>query len=208
MLTGTEYLESLRDGRQVYVYGERVSDVTTHPAFRNAARTVVRMYDALHNPELQETQTKETDTGSRTRTHKFFVSSRSAQELLEARDAIATWARLGYGFVSRSPDYKASFIATLGSNPEYYASFHENAWHWYKEVQERVWFVNHAFVNPNVDRDKPLHEVADVFLHIQKETDAGVVVSGAKMVATGFALTNFNFIAPSHQMVASFRYPL
>ena len=32
--TGAEYLESLRDGREVYIYGERVKDVTTHPAFR------------------------------------------------------------------------------------------------------------------------------------------------------------------------------
>jgi len=38
--TGAEYLESLRDGREVYVYGERVKDVTTHPAFRNAARSI------------------------------------------------------------------------------------------------------------------------------------------------------------------------
>jgi 4-hydroxyphenylacetate 3-monooxygenase len=195
-LTGSEYLESLRDGRQVYVHGERVSDVTTHPAFRNAARTIARLYDALHNPDLKEVLTRETDTGSHTRTHKFFVASRNAQELLEARDAIAAWSRLSYGFVSRSPDYKASFLATLGTNTEYYAPYHENAWYWYKQAQERLWFMNHALHNPNVDRDKPMHEVADVFLHVQKETDAGVVVSGAKMVATGAALTNFNFIAP------------
>src|SRR6266550_3151979 len=42
--TGAEYLESLRDGREVYVYGERVQDVTTHPAFRNAARSIARLY--------------------------------------------------------------------------------------------------------------------------------------------------------------------
>ena len=37
-LTGAEYLESLRDGREIWIYGERVEDVTTHPAFRNTAR--------------------------------------------------------------------------------------------------------------------------------------------------------------------------
>jgi len=195
-LTGAEFLESLRDERQVYVYGERVCDVTTHPAFRNAARTIARLYDALHDPELQGILTRETDTGSHTRTHKFFVASRSAQELLEARDAIAAWSRLSYGCVSRSPDYKASFMATLGTNTEFYAPYHENALYWYNEAQERLWFINHALHNPNVDRNKPMHEVADVFVHVQKETDAGVVVSGAKMVATGAALTNFNFIAP------------
>ena len=51
--TGAEYLESLRDGREVYIYGERVEDVTTHPAFRNAARSIARLYDALHDPKQQ-----------------------------------------------------------------------------------------------------------------------------------------------------------
>ena len=45
--TGAEFLESLRDGREVYIYGERVKDVTTHPAFRNAAASVALLYDAL-----------------------------------------------------------------------------------------------------------------------------------------------------------------
>src|ERR1700759_5698515 len=49
-LTGAEYLESLHDGREVYVYGDRVADVTAHPAFRNTARSVARLYDALHDP--------------------------------------------------------------------------------------------------------------------------------------------------------------
>ena len=45
--TGSEYLESLRDGREVYIYGERVADVTAHPGFRNAARSIAKLYDAL-----------------------------------------------------------------------------------------------------------------------------------------------------------------
>ena len=48
--TGDEYLESLRDGREIWIYGERVKDVTTHPAFRNTARMIARLYDALHDP--------------------------------------------------------------------------------------------------------------------------------------------------------------
>ena len=70
--TGAEYLESLRDGREVYIYGERVKDVTTHPAFRNAARTIARLYDALHDPKQQDVLTCPTDTGSGCFTHKFF----------------------------------------------------------------------------------------------------------------------------------------
>ncbi len=55
--TGAEFLESLRDGREVYIDGERVADVTAHPAFRNAVRSLARLYDALHDPATKETLT-------------------------------------------------------------------------------------------------------------------------------------------------------
>ena len=71
----------------------------------------------------------------------------------------------------------------------------DNARRWYKESQERVYFMNHTLVNPPVDRDKDIHEVDDVFIHAVKETDEGVVVRGAKMVATGSALSNYNFVS-------------
>src|SRR5919204_1994243 len=103
-LTGQEYLESLRDGREVWIYGERVTDVTTHPAVRNPARMVARLYDALHDPAQQAVLTRPTDTGSGGYTHKFFRTSATAQELVEDRDAIAAWARLTYGWMGRSPD--------------------------------------------------------------------------------------------------------
>src|SRR6202166_3352409 len=48
--TGTEYIESLRDGREVFIYGERVKDVTTHAAFRNAAASVALLYARCMNP--------------------------------------------------------------------------------------------------------------------------------------------------------------
>src|SRR6059058_899279 len=92
--TGAEYLASLRDGREVYIYGERVADVTTHPAFRNSARSIARLYDALHAPEAGEVLTVPTDTGSGGFTHKFFRAAHSREELIGQRDAIAQWARL------------------------------------------------------------------------------------------------------------------
>ena len=54
--------------------------------------------------------------------------------------------------------------------------------------------MNHAIVNPPVDRAKAADQVKDVFITIQKETDAGIYVSGAKVVATSSALTHYNFL--------------
>ncbi len=136
-MSGKEYLDSLRDEREVWIYGERVKDVTTQPAFRNTARTLARMYDSLHDPGKREVLTVRTDTGSEGYTHRFFRATRSAEELLQARDAIAEWSRMTYGWLGRSPDYKSSFLGTLETNAEFYAPYESNARRWYKEAQER-----------------------------------------------------------------------
>jgi 4-hydroxyphenylacetate 3-monooxygenase len=194
-LTGDEYLDSLRDGREVYLYGERIKDVTAHAAFHNPARMTARLYDALHDPATRDVLTTATDTGSGGYTHRFFTTARSAEDLVADQQAIAAWSRMSYGWMGRSPDYKAAFLGTLGANAEFYAPFEDNARRWYRESQEKVLYWNHAIVHPPVDRSLPPDEVADVFVHVEKETDAGLVVSGAKVVATNSALTHHNFIA-------------
>ena len=191
LLNGNGYLESLRDGRVVFIDGERVDDVTSHPAFRNSARSVARLYDALHDPGLDMTTVD--DFGQIT--HKFFKPSRTGQELEEARDAIEVWARLSYGFMGRTPDYKAAFMASLAADPGFYAPFEASATGWYKRYASQALFLNHVIVNPPVDRNRPVHEVADVYVHEVRERDDGIVVSGAKMLATGSALTHATFVA-------------
>jgi 4-hydroxyphenylacetate 3-monooxygenase len=194
-LTGQEYLESLKDGREIWLHGEKVKDVTTHPAFRNAARSIARLYDALHDEKTKDVLTTATDTGNGGFTQKYFRVDKNSKELLESRDAIAEWAKLTFGQMGRSPDYKAAFLGTLGADPDYYGKYADNARRWYKEAQERNWYFNHAIINPPVDRHTPLEAVKDIFIRTEGETDEGIIVSGAKMVATGSALTNFNFVA-------------
>jgi hypothetical protein len=82
-LTGDEYLESLRDGREIRAYGERVEDVVAD------------------------------------------------------RDAIAEWARISYGWMGRSPGYKAAFLGTLGANSDFYEPYQENAKRWYQQAGRR-----------------------------------------------------------------------
>src|SRR5216684_2227061 len=114
--TGAEYIESLRDGREVFIYGERVEDVTTHPAFRNTARMVARLFDALHDDKRKKKLLLPTDTDNGGMTHAFFKAPKTVEDLIAGRDAIAEWARMTYGWMGRSPDYKAAFLATLGAN--------------------------------------------------------------------------------------------
>jgi 4-hydroxyphenylacetate 3-monooxygenase len=193
LFTGEQYLESLRDGREVYVAGERVKDVTEHPAFRNSARSIARLYDALHDPELRDVLVGVDRQGIVT--HKFFMPSYSVAELAGARDAIEAWSRLSYGFLGRTPDYKAAFMATLGADPDFYAPFASSAAAWYQRYARHGLFLNHVLINPPIDRDKAVHEVSDVYVHRVRETDGGIIVNGAKMLATGSALTHATFVA-------------
>ena len=142
------------------------------------ARFLVEVYDPAHS-ELagvydpapgdigMHVLTAPTDTGSGGYTHKFFKAARSRDEVIAQRDAIAAWARINYGWMGRSPDYKAAFLNTLGANAEFYGKFAANARAWHKRAQEAVLYLNHALVNPPIDRNKPVEQVKDVYITIQ-----------------------------------------
>ena len=191
--TGKQYLDSLKDGRQVYLDGKIIEDVTEHPAFRNAARSVASLYDAMHDPKRSEILMTASDVGDGL-THRLFKPARSREEMTLQRRAVHEWAKMTYGWMGRSPDFKGALVATWGANSEYYGEYAGNALSWYARCQESVLFLNHAIVNPPVDRGRPAEVVRDVLISVQKETDAGIYVSGAKVVATGSALSQYSFV--------------
>lgn len=196
--TGKEYLDSLNDDREVWIYGKRVKKITEHPAFRNSARMIARMYDALHDESRRDVLTMPNESGGYT--HRFFRAAKTVEEQVAARDAIAAWQRITYGWMGRSPDYKGSFLGTLGANAAFYKGYEQNALRWYTKAQERTWYINHAIMNPPVDRSRPSADSNDVYVRVTKETDAGIYVSGAKVVATNSALTHFTFVAHAGQV--------
>src|SRR5258708_855689 len=189
--TGKEFLDSLDDGREVWIYGERIKNIAEHPAFRNTARMVAPLYDAPPRDHAEQKNVLACTTEWGGFTHKYFVAPRSAEELVAARDAIAEWSRLTYGWLGRSPDYKAAFLATLGANAEFYVPYQDNARRWYRFSQERVPFVNHAIVQPPVDRNMAPGAPGgppDIYAHVTRESDAGILVTVANVVAPGSAL--------------------
>jgi aromatic ring hydroxylase len=86
-------------------------------------------------------------------------------------------------------------MATLGADPDWYHPFGESARSWYRRYAEQCLFLNHVLINPPIDRDRAVHEVEDVYVHVVEERDEGMVVEGAKMLATGSALTHATFVA-------------
>src|SRR2546430_2436168 len=104
--TGPEYLKSLRDGRQVFVDGERVADVTTHPAFREAARSVARLYDIAAAAENRELMTfASPKTGEPVL--RAYQIPRTHADLRARRLFHEKWAEATFGLMGRTPDHVA-----------------------------------------------------------------------------------------------------
>ena len=79
-MTGARYIESLRDGREVWIDGKRVDDVTAHPAFKDMIGELARCYDLQNSPEYRDEMTfVEPETG--VRTSLSWLLPRSADDL-------------------------------------------------------------------------------------------------------------------------------
>jgi 4-hydroxyphenylacetate 3-monooxygenase len=103
---GTQHIASLRDGRQVYLDGKAVGDVTAHPAFRNSIRSYASLYDYQARPENVEKMTfVSPDSGNRV--SRIWELPTSYEQLVERRSALEAWTELHFGFMGRSPDHVA-----------------------------------------------------------------------------------------------------
>src|SRR5271157_384493 len=107
--TGADHIASLRDGRTVYIDGQLVPDVTTHPAFRNTVRSAGALYDFQARPENIELMTFRPE-GSNRRVNRAWQMPRSYEEMVQRRKALQAWTKLSCGFMGRSPDHVASSL--------------------------------------------------------------------------------------------------
>src|SRR5215472_1372068 len=107
--TGADHIQSLRDGRTVYIDGQQVDDVTTHAAFRNAVASAANLYDHQARPENLELMTFLPDGATR-RINRCWQMPRCYRELVTRRKALQAWAQQSFGFMGRSPDHVASAL--------------------------------------------------------------------------------------------------
>jgi len=190
--TGRAHLEALRDGRTVYVGGERVADVTTHPSFRRAAQSVAGLYDLKLAPAQRDTLTYE-EGGELFST--YFLLPRSRDDLVRRMRAHKAIAAATYGLMGRSPDHVASFVAGMALQPEALGgdgrggrSFAQNLLDYYAEARSRDLYIAYAVIPPPGARDTRfsgrIYEGSPT-VRVTKEDDEGVTVSGMKLLATG-----------------------
>ncbi|MFF8473426.1 4-hydroxyphenylacetate 3-hydroxylase family protein [Streptomyces sp. NPDC015414] len=188
--TGKEHLESLRDGRRVYIGRTLVEDVTTHPAFARAAQTISDLYDLKADPANSEVMTYVEDGE---RHSSYFMRARSREDLAKRSAAHKRIADLSYGLLGRSPDYVASFVTGMAVSPEVFNDTSDRVVAYWRHMRDNDVYAAHAIVAPQAARDPKFYERENLpipTLRVVGEDDAGVIVHGMKMLATGAVLAN------------------
>jgi 4-hydroxyphenylacetate 3-monooxygenase len=188
LMTGEDYLESIRDGRRVHVGGETIADVTAHPAFRNAARSFAMIYDRKRAPENRDVMTFEED-GETFST--YFLLPRTREDLqrrFETHRRIASWT---HGLIGRSPDNFPSYVSGLVMDPAMFdrirPGFGDNIVKYYRHMRANDIFASHTVTNPQGWRPATPSEGsprAAPTLRVVDETDSGVIINGLKMLGT------------------------
>lgn len=188
--TGAQYLEGLKaHPREVWVRGQRVADVTRHPAFAKPAAHVARLYDMQHEPALRDVLTYVSPTSGE-RVGTAFMMSRSIDDLIKRRRAFQAWAESSFGLLGRSPDFLNTTVMAFAESPGVFEEmgprFATNIRRYYEYARENDIFLTHALITPQTDRSKASNQQSDAFLHmgVVRETADGIVIRGARMLAT------------------------
>jgi 4-hydroxyphenylacetate 3-monooxygenase len=198
--TGAQYRDSIRDGRQIWINGERVKDVTLHPMFKPAVDIRARIYDLAHEKATQDTMSYfDETTGERNAiglrlpyTQKDWCDRRKAVDMV--LDDIG-------GVVTRVGDETIGEMWSLYDGKdvlnEVDPRFKDNIERHIQRALHQDPFHVSANTDPKGDRSKPPQDQdPDMLLHVTRETDSGIVVRGAKY-ETAAAYANQAFVKPT-----------
>src|SRR5438093_7088800 len=207
--TGAAYLQGLRErSAEVWLGNERIRDVTTHPALRRCARSVAHLYDMQQDPALRDEMTYVSPSSSE-RVGLSFIIPRSLAELQQRSRMMLHWARYSGGMMGRSPDYLNASITACAAAADFFAQddarFADNIRHYYTYIREHDLCLTHTLVNPQANRTLTAtgHPSAEVAARIVKETDQGIVIRGARILATLGPLSDEIAVFPSTVMRAA-----
>src|SRR5947209_13015864 len=188
--TGEQYIKGLQQQeREVWLGGERVKDVTTHPGLANGVRSVAALYDMQHDPTLRDEMTYVSPTTG-DRVGLSFIIPRTKQELELRRTMMLHWARATCGMVGRSPDFMNVTFAAWSAAAEYFGrgrpEFARNIRRYYEHISENDLTLTHSLIN--LQRSRTISGVFNLqegtALQVKRETGAGIVVNGARVLAT------------------------
>jgi 4-hydroxyphenylacetate 3-monooxygenase len=198
--SGNNYLSALRKLRaEVWIGGARIDDPTVHPALINCARSVASLYDMqMEHPEAMTYRTEEGD-----RAGISFIQPKDADEVRKRSAMFRRWAEYSGGMMGRTPDYLNTSLAAMAAAAEFFAAgdarFGENIVNYYREARRHDWCATHTLLNPKASRAAGWagHTDAELALQVVERNGEGIIVSGARMLATLGPLAEELMVFPS-----------
>jgi 4-hydroxyphenylacetate 3-monooxygenase len=193
---GARHMASLKDGRQVYLNGRIVGDVTEHAAFRQSVRSIGALYDFQCDPTRREVMTFTPEDGAREPANRYWQMATSQAELIRRRQALESWAESHMGFLGRSPDHVGSCIAGMAMGIEVFEQYDKRRagalMDYYRFARDRDLYLTYVIINPQADRSKPAAQqrTEDLVAGIVDQDSQGITLRGAKMLATGGIMAN------------------
>jgi 4-hydroxyphenylacetate 3-monooxygenase len=185
--SGQQVLEELKEhGPELWHRGERVEDVTTHPAFKNAVASLAELYDLQWDrPEVMLFDSP----SSGDKVGRSHMIPRTTEDLESITRMMKVWAS-HHGMMGRAPDYLNRAISAYAGGAEFLAhqgsQFADNIRSYHAHVRENDLCLTHTLITPQANRAVGTAQQADPYLaaRIKEETDARIVLRGARMLAT------------------------
>ena len=207
--TGSEYLKGLQQSSaEIWLGDERITDVTSHPALRGCAQSMATLYDMQHTEGLRDEMTYPSPTTGDP-VGLSFITPRTHEDLQRRSAMMFHWSRFSGGMLGRSSDYINVEIMAAAAAADFYHQndprFGENARNYYDYARENDLCMTHTLVNPQSNRALTAsgHPSADVALRIVDENADGMVVRGARILATLGALADEIMVFPSTVLKAA-----
>jgi 4-hydroxyphenylacetate 3-monooxygenase len=198
---GQEYIERLKKAKNnVWIHGEKVEDVTEHPSFRNVVRSMANIMDLQYEkPDkmLYESPTTGDKVGL------SFIAPKTKEDLVRRREMFTEWAAYSGGMMGRTPDYLNTSVMAFGTAETFFNQadpmYGENARNYYEYCRENDITLTHTLIHPQQNRAKKQAEQKDptVSAHIVEKNKDGIIVSGARLLATQGGITDEIVVFPS-----------
>lgn len=194
-MRGDDFIDSLNDGRQVWLGGTTIANLPQHPAFKGTLETIRTLFDQLDDPEERD-KVGYPVPGSSRYAHSAFLVPYTHEELRKRHEAFAYWSGHTHGMMSRLSDYARSLVtgwyAARRELSRLDSGFADKIQRYYDQARDEDRFLTTAIIDPQIDRSSGLEDkrIAERFLHIVRETSEGIVLRGAKMIATAAPYTH------------------
>lgn len=200
--TPQQYIQSLKDGRVMYLNGEKVPDVTEHPILKICRDWVAMDYVLNQDPRYQDLLTEMDEDGERV--SFALMPQRTQEDLFRLREMVKLWARVCFGKPSG-----AKFVAKDGLNSvtvvsqrvdkKYGTHYAANVEAYRKHLQKNDLSFAMGLTDVKGDRSlRPSQQKGhqDYYVRIVEERKDGVIVRGAKTHISQAPLCNEVLIAP------------